>query len=136
MSSCIPEYNGLDIKEVVKYIEDNDNTSTIIKGLPTDDNKIEDSLIKYDILFTSRIPNSNDKIGMFINIEAQNDINPSYDLLNRAIYYASRLISRQKGEEFFNSKYNELKKVYSIWICTTPTAPMSQFRTTLTEALM
>ena len=37
--------------------------------------------------------------------------------MKRAVYYAARLISDQKEKEFHGDEYNELKKVYSIWIC-------------------
>lgn len=33
------------------------------------------------------------------------------------MFYVARMISSQKGTEFKGSNYNELKKVYSIWIC-------------------
>lgn len=32
-------------------------------------------------------------------------------------YYISRMISSQKNVEFINSSYDDLKPVYSIWIC-------------------
>ena len=39
------------------------------------------------------------------------------DFLNRAIFYVSRLISSQKERDFENSSYNDIKRVYSIWVC-------------------
>ena len=62
-----------------------------------------------------------DAIKIIINIEAQNRTRFSelnYHLENRITYYLSRLISSQKNVEFFNSDYDSVKKVYSIWICT------------------
>lgn len=40
-----------------------------------------------------------------------------YRILNRAIFYVSRLISSQKERDFENSSYDDIKRVYSIWIC-------------------
>lgn len=40
-----------------------------------------------------------------------------YDILKRALYYVSRIISSQKEREFEGSDYNKIKKVYSIFIC-------------------
>lgn len=40
--------------------------------------------------------------------------------MTRGIYYAARQISAQKGTEFENSEYDNIKKVYSIWICLYP----------------
>ena len=36
---------------------------------------------------------------------------------NRIAYYMGRMISEQKGTEFVNSNYDDLKSVYAIWIC-------------------
>lgn len=57
---------------------------------------------------------------MVINIEIQADTNLSYAVVTRAIYYLSRLISRQKGTVFNHSDYGKIQKVYSIWICPDP----------------
>lgn len=54
---------------------------------------------------------------MIINIEIQKDQPADYHLLNRSIYYVSRMISSQKGRDFVKSKYNDLKRVFNIWIC-------------------
>ena len=53
-------------------------------------------------------------------IEAQRENNPGYELVTRGIYYTAREISSQYGREFTNSEYNNIKKVYSIWICVSP----------------
>lgn len=58
-------------------------------------------------------------IELIINIEAKNKDNPGYNLISRTIYYCGRLINRQKNsrEGFKISKFDDIKKVYSIWIC-------------------
>ena len=33
------------------------------------------------------------------------------------VFYVSRLISSQKERDFKNSDYDNIKKVYSIWVC-------------------
>lgn len=40
-----------------------------------------------------------------------------YHLENRIVFYLARMISAQKQIEFFNSDFDNLKKVRSIWIC-------------------
>ncbi len=40
-----------------------------------------------------------------------------YKILNRAIFYVCRLISSQKERDFKNTNYNDIKRVYSIWVC-------------------
>ena len=53
-------------------------------------------------------------------MEAQNQFYPGYPLVKRGIYYCCRMISSQYGTVFTGSHYEKIKKVYSIWICTTP----------------
>ena len=43
---------------------------------------------------------------MIINVEAQKDEPGSYQILNRAIFYVSRLISSQKERDFVKSNYD------------------------------
>ena len=75
----------------------------------------------FDIRFTITLPDGS-KTKIIINIEAQQKSNPGYSLLNRGIFYAARLISAQLSVEFTNDgsdkeQYDNIKKVYSIWIC-------------------
>ena len=55
-----------------------------------------------------------------VDVEAQKDFYPGYDIVTRGVYYAARQISAQKGIEFEHSDYDNIKKVYSIWICLYP----------------
>ena len=75
----------------------------------------------FDIRFTITLPDGS-KTKIIINIEAQQKSNPGYSLLNRGIFYAARLISAQLSVEFTNDgsdkeQYDNMKQVYSIWIC-------------------
>ena len=114
MESCVLEYKGLSKKEIVDCLDIDSTNKRFIKTLPTDDISVFDNIIKYDVLFEARLPNSNKHIPMLINLEAQNSSDLPYELIRRSIYYASRLLSRQKPD------YENLKKVYSIWICVAP----------------
>ena len=78
----------------------------------------EDGKIIYDIKFPLYY-NGKEK-EFIINVEAQKSTKKSklgYKLENRIAYYMGRMISAQKGTEFVNSNYDDLKSVYSIWIC-------------------
>ena len=94
-----------------------------IKGAQNEDNSITEGSIVFDILFRAKAPETNELITLIINVEAQKRLNPkkktgdTYPLSKRAVYYASRLISSQKGTEFIHSDYDKIKKVYTIWIC-------------------
>ena len=81
--------------------------------------------VTFDIRTFIRIPMSDDSVGVkiLVDLEAQKEEAPGYDISERAIYYCCRMISSQLTQEFTNStadkvKYGNLKKVYSIWICT------------------
>ena len=52
-----------------------------------------------------------------MNVEAQKDEPVSYKILNRAIFYVSRLISSQKERDFVNTNYDDIKQVFSILVC-------------------
>ena len=52
-----------------------------------------------------------------INLEAQKDYYPGYQIPTRGIFYGARMLSAQLGTEFSGSEYDKLKKVYSIWLC-------------------
>lgn len=114
MKELIPDYRNIDKKIIEELIEFGDES--MIYGSNTESFINNSNKIIYDLLITPRLPNSDEKIGMFINFEFQNTIN--YQVLeNRSIRYAANLICQQvtNGKE---NKY--LKDVYSIWICTSP----------------
>ena len=54
---------------------------------------------------------------ILVNIEAQKDDPSSYYIQNRAVFYACRMVSSQKERDFTGMNYNDIKKVYTIWIC-------------------
>lgn len=124
ISKCIKEFKNIDPKEIVNYIEgepridipiDQDLTNSTIRGLNNEDITINEGLVRFDIVFYLRVKDDLSKI--IINIEAQKKEPNKYSLLNRAIFYASRLISSQKDRDFIKSNYDDIKQVYSIWIC-------------------
>ena len=81
----------------------------------TEDGEINEGLVRFDIVFYVRMKDGISQI--IINVEAQKDDPEGYDILNRAIFYVSRLISSQKERDFEKSSYDDIKRVYSIWVC-------------------
>jgi len=131
MKECLEEYKDYDVKEIAeKYIEGEPQVSTVpvmpdaagtmIRGLNTEDTSLHEGTITYDIRFYAIVPNTNERIRLIINLEAQSDFYPGYPLPKRGVYYCSRMISSQYGTEFTASHYEKVKKVYSIWICMNP----------------
>lgn len=101
------------------------NNTELIGGQNTEDYDYEEGLIKYDIRTYLKLPNSgeSESIKILIDVEAQNEDNPGYDIPLRGLFYCCRMISSQLGVEFTTDhndpvKYGNIKKVYSIWICT------------------
>ena len=133
MKNCLEEYRDCDVNEIAeKYIEgtpqvgevavapDESNRVSVIQGAGNEDTSLTEGTIFYDIRFLAIALVSAELIRLIINIEAQNDFYPGYPLIKRGIYYCSRMISAQYGTEFTNSHYENIKKVYSIWICMNP----------------
>lgn len=137
MQGCVEEYRNCTVQEIAEqYIEDEPQIGTVgvnpddtnpamdknIYGSNTEDATLTEGTVRYDIRFYAAAPAGDGRIGLIINLEAQNKYNPGYPLLKRALYYCSRMISAQHGVEFTHSEYGKIKKVYSIWVCTNPPA--------------
>ena len=130
LRDTVKDYQDCSIEEIMGCLEDspqvravavdqdvkNQETGKIV-GDSTADKSVTEGVVLYDILFTSRLPKTNETCQIIVNVENQNRWKPGYPLLKRAVYYSSRLISRQKGTVFFGDDYGKLEKVYSIWIC-------------------
>lgn len=84
-------------------------------GFNTENQELNKGLVRFDIVFYVRMKDGLSQI--IINVEAQKDEPGEYEILNRAVFYVSRLISSQKERDFENSSYDDIKCVYSIWIC-------------------
>ena len=130
MKYCVSECREMAVEDIVRCIEaspsvsvtpvfpDEKNT-TLINGMNTVNTSQNEGTVVFDILFAAMIPLPK-PIRLIINVEAQADFSPHYPLPSRAEYYSARLISSQKGREFTNSHYGDIKKVYTIWVCTDP----------------
>jgi hypothetical protein len=101
------------------------NAGERIDGLNTEAYLNEEGLDKYDLRTYLRLPGKDvsECVKLLINVEAQNEDKPGYDISLRALFYCCRMISAQQGVEFSTDtddpvKYGNIKKVYSIWICT------------------
>lgn len=57
-----------------------------------------------------------DGISQVILNVAQKDEPAGYNILNRAVFYVSRLVSSQKERDFVGINYNDIKRVFSIWL--------------------
>lgn len=125
----VPEYSGMSLDEVIPLIGDEPQVSgtsvnpgeTNISALLGDNGENEipgEGKITFDVRFHAWLPGRQTRIKLLIDVEAQRDYFPGYDIVTRGVFYTARMISAQLGTEFADSDYNNIKKVYSIWICT------------------
>lgn len=91
------------------------STGARLTGLDRENEEINEGTVRFDIIFYVQMKNGLSQI--IVNIEAQKDEPDDYNILNRTIYYVSRLISSQKERDFVNMNYDDIKPVYSIWVC-------------------
>jgi len=128
----VEEFKGMDPIEVAALIEGLPYISAVpvepgltnavhfqngqrLVGFNTENQELNEGLVRFDIVFYVRMKDGLSQI--IINVEAQKDEPSDYEILNRAVFYVSRLISSQKERDFENSSYDDIKCVYSIWIC-------------------
>ena len=89
-----------------------------IKGKNAESKSPTEGLVTFDIIFDAFVPTDGEKAKFIINVEPQKTTqNIHYKLMKRAVYYAARLISSQKEKEFHGDDFNNLKKIFSIWVC-------------------
>jgi hypothetical protein len=79
------------------------------------DGENDEGFIIYDVIVYVRLPEGLAQI--IVNVEGQKDEPTKYMILNRVIFYICRLISSQKERDFTNQNFDDLKQVYSIWVC-------------------
>ena len=133
LAKTVDEFKGMDPSDIVTYIEGEpkigivpvepgltnieriDESGQRVKGLNSENVEANEGLIRFDIIFYVRLKNGLSQI--IVNVEAQKDEPVSYNILNRAIFYVSRLISSQKERDFVNTNYDDIKQVFSIWVC-------------------
>ncbi len=97
----VDEFLGMDPKEAISYIEGD----PFISAVP-----LEPGL-------TNAAKEKDGISQVIVNIEAQKGEPAGYRILNRVVFYVSRLISSQKERDFVKMNYDDIRRVYSIWVC-------------------
>ena len=120
------EFKDYDIPTIMDCIEGKPEISKIpihpgkrkneaISGMNSESNITNEGEIFFDIRFYM-VTKDKKKIKIILNIEAQKEYYPGYHFEPRAIFYCARMLSEQLDREFTADDYDDLKKVYSIWI--------------------
>ncbi len=131
----IEPFQALSPEEILPYIESSPQINAVplfpsdskeltalpekITGCSTEHSLPGEGTVYYDINFRASLPHSprSSSVNIIIDIEAQKSFYPGYYIESRGVFYCGRLISAQLGREFTGSRYNDIKKVYSIWLC-------------------
>lgn len=124
------EFKDYDIPTIIECIEGEPeiskvpvypgkpNTSSVseaIDGMNTESSIPGEGRISFDIRFYM-VTKDGLRIKIIVNIELQKKYHQIYHYEPRAVFYSARMISEQLNREFTAENYDELKKVYSIWI--------------------
>ncbi len=127
LKKTVSEFKDMSFDEIMGCIEGEPQvdkipihpgmTNPAVSGMRNEDKVPREGNINYDIRFYVKVPKDTGIIKIIINIEAQKDFYPGYHMESRGVFYCARLISAQLNTEFEEPNYDDLKKVYSIWIC-------------------
>jgi len=129
LKETIQEYQGYSTEEIMDFIEadsissqevSQSRTNTIINGMPTEFNELNEKTSVFDVMFLSRNPklsNSKVRVNLHVDIEPQKTYRPGYPIEKRGLYYLARSLSSQLNLLSEKTDYNQLEKCYSIWIC-------------------
>lgn len=123
----VKELKSFSVERIASAIEGEPEVSEIpmhpgrkkpdaIIGMATDDKVPNEGEILYDIRFYVIVPGG-ERIKLILDVEIQKDYYPGYDLVTRAVFYSARMLSAQLNTEFTVDDYDDVNKVYSIWIC-------------------
>lgn len=92
-----------------------------IDGIESADTIIGEGSVNFDVFFQAALPNektTKNSYSIYVDIEPQGILHPGYSLNKRALYYVSRMISRQiQSLADPKAAYDAIQKVCSIWIC-------------------
>lgn len=130
--ASVDEFKGMNPKDVVSYIEGEPIIGIVpvepgmtnavreekgqrVVGFNTENVEAHEGLVRFDIVFYVRMRDGISQI--IVNIEMQKDNPTKYKILNRAVFYVSQLVSSQKERDFTKTNYDDIKRVFSIWIC-------------------
>ena len=144
LAKSVEAFRGMKPKDIIPYIEGEPYISKVpvepgltnavreengqrVVGLNTENQEINEGLVRFDVICYVRLPERDgEKVPdgkkklltqIIINVEIQKNQPKKYKILNRSIFYVCRQISAQKERDFVGSHYDDIKNVYSIWIC-------------------
>ena len=127
IKSTTTEFADYDVDEIEDCIEGTPLVAQVnvypekvksqkITGQPTKSEIPKEGKITFDIRLTA-ITRKKERIKIMLNVEVQKKYHVGYHFVPRGVFYCARMISEQLDTEFTAEDYDNIKKVYSIWIC-------------------
>lgn len=125
IKEAVEEMKTCDLEEIAEAIEKVEISKVpicpgrkpqAITGMQTEDKVPNEGEVTFDIRFYVITPKG-ERIKLILNVEIQKDYYPRYDLVTRGVFYCARMLSAQLDTEFTTDNYDDIKKVYSIWLC-------------------
>lgn len=118
------EYKDISLQEIKdKYLPSDIRRSVgsilVMPDITGRDKKKKSGEVTFDVRFDCKLPDQIGKnIGVLVDIEGQKSTkNLSYDPVTRGIFYSGVMLASEYGSIVKNSHYEDLQKVYSIWVC-------------------
>ena len=122
IKGTVKEFADYSIEEIIVGIEEEPEIAThevypgAIHGMNTESAIPGEGKVTYDVYFyvmtRERVP-----VKFLINIELQKEYYEKYHFGSRGVFYCARMLSEQLDTEFTADNYDDMKKVYSIWVC-------------------
>lgn len=124
LKHLVEDVRDCSIEEIISFMDGLPIVSKvpvppILRGENLESKLLGEGTVFYDVRF-SIFPNGDRKCRIFFDVESQKDYYPGYSIPTRGIFYGARMLSEQLESEFSPPDYDQLKKVYSIWVCLDP----------------
>ncbi len=126
MKYTVKEFENCTMEETIAAIEGEPEVASVpvypgltgraVTGMPQESSIPGEGTATFDVRFFAIVPGG-ERIKLILDVEAQKEFDPGYDLVSRGIFYNARQLSAQMDTEFTGKDYRGIKKVYSIWIC-------------------
>lgn len=136
LKNVVPEFAQYKTEDIRDFCIEGDvqtsGNTPLITGMNNESTILDNGTYIYDVCFSAFYSKEEELKKVIIELEAQNQYPSKYEVFTRGIFYGSRMITSQYGREFTGDNYQDIKKVYSIWICMNPHA---EDRNTISECV-
>ena len=116
------EFKDYSIDEIIAGIEKEPEVAArevylgSIHGMNAESAIPGEGKVTYDIYFYV-MTREKQPIKIIINVELQKKYHVGYHFGSRGVFYCARMLSEQLDKEFATDNYDDMRKVYSIFIC-------------------